>query len=52
MKAVILIHGPAHGQILTTEVTEGEVLRQGGWSYQLTEDVDDRGRLIARAYMD
>ncbi|MFC4465228.1 hypothetical protein ACFPH6_11850 [Streptomyces xiangluensis] len=49
MTTVILMYGPAHGRTLTTE---GEVLREAGWSYQLTDDLDDRGRRIAMAYMD
>ncbi|CAL9676338.1 hypothetical protein [Streptomyces sp. enrichment culture] len=52
MTTVILMYGPEHGRVLTTEVTDGEVLREAGWSYQLTDDVDERGRCIARAYMD
>lgn len=52
MTKVILMYGPEHGRILTTETTYGEVLREGGWSYQLTDDVDEQGRRIARAYMD
>jgi hypothetical protein len=52
MATVILMYGPAHGQTLTTEATEGEALREAGWSYQLTDDLDDRGRRIAMAYMD
>lgn len=52
MTKVILTYGPEHGRILTTETTDGEVLREGGWSYQLTDDVDEQGRRIARAYMD
>ncbi|MFJ8158903.1 hypothetical protein [Streptomyces sp. NPDC094468] len=52
MTTVILIYGPEHGRVLTTEAAEGEVLREAGWSYQLTDDVDDRGRRIARAYLD
>lgn len=56
---MILMYGPEHGRILATEATEateatdeGEVLREAGWSYRLTEDVDEQGRRIARAYMD
>ncbi|MET7886673.1 hypothetical protein [Streptomyces avermitilis] len=52
MTTVILIYGPEHERVLTTEAAEGEVLREAGWSYQLTDDVDDRGRRIARAYLD
>jgi hypothetical protein len=52
MTRVILMYGPAHGRVLTTEATDGEVLREGGWSYQLTDDVDERDRRIARVYMD
>ncbi|WP_181387492.1 hypothetical protein [Streptomyces sp. Act143] len=52
MTTVILMYGPEHGRFLTTEAVEGEVLREAGWSYQLTDDVDDQGRRIARAYMD
>ncbi|MER8233206.1 hypothetical protein [Streptomyces sp. NPDC094049] len=48
----ILKYGPAHGQTITTERTEGEVFRHAGWSYQLTDDEDDRGRRNAMAYMD
>ncbi|MFD7378044.1 MULTISPECIES: hypothetical protein [Streptomyces] len=52
MTTVILMYGPAYGRTLTTEATEGEVLREAGWSYRLTDDLDDRGRRIAMAYMD
>ncbi|MFI1328231.1 MULTISPECIES: hypothetical protein [Streptomyces] len=52
MTKVILMYGPAHGRTLTTEAGEGEVLREAGWSYQLTDDLDDHGRRIAKAYMD
>ncbi|MEU2739577.1 hypothetical protein ABZ656_30505 [Streptomyces sp. NPDC007095] len=52
MTTGILMYGPAHGRTLTTEATEVEVLREAGWSYQLTDDLDDRGRHIAMAYMD
>jgi hypothetical protein len=52
MTKVILMHGPAHGRTLTGEAAEGEVLREAGWSYQLTDDLDDRGRRIVMAYMD
>ncbi|MFF2937833.1 hypothetical protein [Streptomyces mirabilis] len=52
MTTVILMYGPAYGRTLSTEVTEGEVLREAGWSYRLTDDLDDRGRRIAMAYMD
>lgn len=52
MTTVILMYGPAHGRTLTTEATEGEVLREAGWSYQLTDGLDDHGRRIAKAYMD
>ncbi|MFC9163719.1 hypothetical protein ACFTZ8_23240 [Streptomyces fungicidicus] len=52
MTKVILIHGPAHGRTLTTEAAEGEVRREAGWSYQLTDDYDDHGRRLAKAYMD
>ena len=52
MTTAISMYGPAQGRILTRETTEGEVLREGGWSYQLTYDVDESDRRIARAYMD
>ncbi|MEU1036501.1 hypothetical protein ABZ402_49475 [Streptomyces mirabilis] len=52
MTTVILMRGPAHGRTLSTEATEGEVLREAGRSYQLTDDLDDRGRCIATGYTD
>ncbi|MFC9635647.1 hypothetical protein ACFTY8_42085 [Streptomyces mirabilis] len=52
MTTVILMYGPAHGRALSTEATEGEVRREAGWSYQLTDDLDDRGRPNAMAYTD
>jgi hypothetical protein len=51
-KRVILRDGPNDGRVLPAQAAAaayGEVLSEAGWTYRLT---GERGRLIAKAYMD
>ncbi|MFK0120748.1 hypothetical protein [Streptomyces sp. NPDC090994] len=52
MQKVILMCGPVHGRVLHTDVLDGEVLREAGWSYWLTDDLDEKGRRITQACRD
>jgi hypothetical protein len=52
---VILRDGPNDGRVIPAEAAAAaydEVLSEAGWTYQLTGETDERGRLIAQGYMD